>query len=118
MTRVVFPRKLSQSTEAAPGPASTPSTHIPLSYPKEWALVLERGARSRPRLEARQKNVASARKIESPGEFAVGPDVGQRRKFGAPFSVAPGVARSLLGTPSSSYADYLDCLECLECLES
>jgi len=118
MTRVVFPRKLSQSTEAAPGPASTPSTHIPLSYPKEWALVLERGARSRPRLEARQKNVASARKIESPGEFAVGPDVGQRRKFGAPFFSSSRGRALALGTPSSTYADYLDCLECLECLES
>jgi hypothetical protein len=53
-----------------------------------------------------------------PGECAVGPDVGQRRKFGAPFSVAPGAARSLLGTPSSTYADYLEGLESLECLEN
>ena len=94
MTRVVFPRKLSQSTEVAPGPASTPSTQIDSHYPKEGALVLVRGARSRPRLEARQKVVTSARKFGAPGECAVGPDVGQRRKFGAPFSVAQRAARA------------------------
>jgi len=32
MTRVVFPRKLSQSTDLASGPASQLSTHTYLSY--------------------------------------------------------------------------------------
>jgi len=42
MTRVVFPRKLSQSTEAASGPASTQSTQstqMDSHYPKERASV-------------------------------------------------------------------------------
>jgi hypothetical protein len=50
MTRVVFPRKLSQSTEAAPGPASTPctpSTQTGLSLPKRIGpSISERGPES------------------------------------------------------------------------
>jgi len=79
-----------------------------------------RGARRRPRLEARQKMSPRPEKLGPRGECAVGPDVGQRRKFGAPFSVAQRAARSLMGTPSSTYADYLVGLEGLEnseCLE-
>jgi hypothetical protein len=69
-------------------------------------------------------------KLEPRGEVAVGPDVGRRRKFGAPF-LGSSKGRALAhGYSLYSIADYLDGLdglvglECLdglvglECLES
>ena len=61
------------------------------------------------------------KKLSSRGPFAVGPDVGRRRKFGAPF-LGSSKGRALAhGYSLYSIADYLDGLDGLvglECLES